>query len=189
MSRDVLSAAETLVATHPVRALDAVHIASAQLFAARIALPDLIFVSADAFSDDGCGCRRDDDQEHRTLQRDLCIALLTLRRISRAPGSTSSSGTRSGPSCRSRSGPLAFVVVGRKRRPASAAVLLRLVRVVRATPQCEIRDRRDASHGIRDEVMELEEAPLRAAAPAADKRALGAIALPHSPSHRGRNVP
>jgi len=48
VSRDVLSAAETLVATHPVRALDAVHIASAQLFAARIALPDLIFVSADA---------------------------------------------------------------------------------------------------------------------------------------------
>ena len=48
VSRDVLSAAETLVATHPVRALDAVHIASARLFAARIALPDLIFVSADA---------------------------------------------------------------------------------------------------------------------------------------------
>ena len=48
VSRDVLSAAETLVATHPVQALDAVHIASARLFAARIALPDLIFVSADA---------------------------------------------------------------------------------------------------------------------------------------------
>jgi uncharacterized protein len=48
VSSDVLSVAETLVATHPVRALDAIHIASAQLFAARIALPDLIFVSADA---------------------------------------------------------------------------------------------------------------------------------------------
>jgi hypothetical protein len=48
VSRDVLAAAETLVATHPLRALDALHVASAQLFAGRIAMPDLVFVSADA---------------------------------------------------------------------------------------------------------------------------------------------
>lgn len=48
VSSDVLSAAEMLVATHPVRALDAIHVASAGLFAQRIAQPDLLFVSADA---------------------------------------------------------------------------------------------------------------------------------------------
>jgi predicted nucleic acid-binding protein len=44
---DVLVAAETLVATHPIRTLDAIHIASARLFAARISMPGLTFVSAD----------------------------------------------------------------------------------------------------------------------------------------------
>lgn len=48
VSNDVLGAAETLVATHPLRTLDAIHVASAQLFSARIAAPDLVFVSADA---------------------------------------------------------------------------------------------------------------------------------------------
>jgi uncharacterized protein len=48
VGRLVLSAAETLVAAHPLRALDAIHVASAQLFASRIALPGLVFVSADA---------------------------------------------------------------------------------------------------------------------------------------------
>ena len=48
VSRDVLVAAETLVATHPLRALDAIHVASAQLFAGRLAAPKLLFVSADA---------------------------------------------------------------------------------------------------------------------------------------------
>jgi predicted nucleic acid-binding protein len=48
VSRDVLVAAEMLVATHPLRALDAIHVASAQLFAGRIAAPKLLFVSADA---------------------------------------------------------------------------------------------------------------------------------------------
>ena len=47
MSSDVLAAAETLVATHPIRALDAIHVASAQLFAARIKTPEFLFVSAD----------------------------------------------------------------------------------------------------------------------------------------------
>jgi predicted nucleic acid-binding protein len=47
VSRDVLATAETLVATHPLRALDAIHVASAQLFATRISQPDLLFVSAD----------------------------------------------------------------------------------------------------------------------------------------------
>jgi hypothetical protein len=48
VSSDVLAATETLVATHPLRALDAIHVASAQLFAGRIAVPGLVFVSADA---------------------------------------------------------------------------------------------------------------------------------------------
>jgi len=42
---DVLTAAETLVATHPIRTLDAIHVASAQLFAASVSA--LTFVSAD----------------------------------------------------------------------------------------------------------------------------------------------
>lgn len=44
---EVLAVAETLVATHPVRTLDAIHVASAQLFAARFSMPGLMFVSAD----------------------------------------------------------------------------------------------------------------------------------------------
>ncbi|MEX2271536.1 MAG: type II toxin-antitoxin system VapC family toxin [Vicinamibacterales bacterium] len=48
VSSEVLTTAETLVATHPLRALDAIHVASAQLFATRIAAPRLTFVSADA---------------------------------------------------------------------------------------------------------------------------------------------
>ena len=44
---EVLAAAGTLVATHPLRTLDAIHVASAQLFAARVTAPQLIFVSAD----------------------------------------------------------------------------------------------------------------------------------------------
>ena len=45
---DVLRTAEQLVAKHPLRALDAIHVASAQLFMARMATPDVRFVSADA---------------------------------------------------------------------------------------------------------------------------------------------
>jgi predicted nucleic acid-binding protein len=44
---DVLAVAETLVATHPIRTLDAIHVASAQLFAARVSMRGLVFVSAD----------------------------------------------------------------------------------------------------------------------------------------------
>jgi hypothetical protein len=44
---EVLTAAETLVATHPIRTLDAIHVASAQLFAGRVSMPALTFVSAD----------------------------------------------------------------------------------------------------------------------------------------------
>lgn len=44
---DVLAGAETLVAAHPIRTLDAIHVASAQLFAARGSIPGLTFVSAD----------------------------------------------------------------------------------------------------------------------------------------------
>jgi uncharacterized protein len=43
----VLAVAETLVATHPIRTLDAIHVASAQLFAARVSMRGLVFVSAD----------------------------------------------------------------------------------------------------------------------------------------------
>lgn len=47
VSREVLAAAETLTAAHSLRALDAIHVASAQLFAARISSPASTFVSAD----------------------------------------------------------------------------------------------------------------------------------------------
>jgi predicted nucleic acid-binding protein len=43
----VLSGAEALLSVHPLRPLDAIHVASAQLFAARLSVSDLIFVSAD----------------------------------------------------------------------------------------------------------------------------------------------
>ena len=46
-SREVLAAAERLAAAHPLRALDAIHVASAQVFAARLGSPAFIFVSAD----------------------------------------------------------------------------------------------------------------------------------------------
>jgi uncharacterized protein len=44
---EVLRGAEALVSAHPLRTLDAIHVASAQLFAARLSIADLIFVSAD----------------------------------------------------------------------------------------------------------------------------------------------
>jgi len=44
---EVLAAAETLAEAHPIRTLDAIHVASAQLFAARTSTPALTFVSAD----------------------------------------------------------------------------------------------------------------------------------------------
>lgn len=47
VSAQVLAAAETLCATHPLRALDAIHVASAQLFVARIPALEFVFVSAD----------------------------------------------------------------------------------------------------------------------------------------------
>lgn len=46
VSRRVLRDAETLVAGRPLRTLDALHVASAQLFATRVAVP-LLFVTAD----------------------------------------------------------------------------------------------------------------------------------------------
>ena len=45
---EVLASAEALAATYPVRTLDAIHVASAQLFQARMTTAELIFVSADA---------------------------------------------------------------------------------------------------------------------------------------------
>jgi hypothetical protein len=44
---DILAGADILMATHPIRTLDASHVASAQLFAARLSMPGLTFVSAD----------------------------------------------------------------------------------------------------------------------------------------------
>jgi uncharacterized protein len=44
----VLQSAELLVAKHPLRTLDAIHVASAQLFATRMTASKLRFVSADA---------------------------------------------------------------------------------------------------------------------------------------------
>jgi len=47
VGREVLARAEALVTAHPLRTLDAIHVASAQLFSSRLATPELIFVSAD----------------------------------------------------------------------------------------------------------------------------------------------
>jgi uncharacterized protein len=48
VTSDVLDNAETLVSTHPLRTLDAIHVASARLFALRLGRPSVLFVSADA---------------------------------------------------------------------------------------------------------------------------------------------
>jgi hypothetical protein len=45
---ELLQAAEKLVAALPVRTVDAIHVASARLFAAGLATSALTFVSADA---------------------------------------------------------------------------------------------------------------------------------------------
>ena len=47
VGKEVLAGAEKLVATHSIRTLDAVHVTSAQLFAARGSITSLTFVSAD----------------------------------------------------------------------------------------------------------------------------------------------
>jgi predicted nucleic acid-binding protein len=47
VSREALAAAETLSAAHPLRALDAIHVASAQMFATRLGSATFVFVSAD----------------------------------------------------------------------------------------------------------------------------------------------
>ena len=47
VSREVLGAAEILRAAHPLRALEAIHVASAQLLAGRIVSPAFTVVSAD----------------------------------------------------------------------------------------------------------------------------------------------
>jgi uncharacterized protein len=47
VSSEVLAAAEALAAAHPLRALDAIHVASAQLFEAHLPPPAPVFVSAD----------------------------------------------------------------------------------------------------------------------------------------------
>jgi hypothetical protein len=48
VSREVLATAESLSGAHPLRALDAIHVASAKLFADRLASPTFTFVSADS---------------------------------------------------------------------------------------------------------------------------------------------
>jgi predicted nucleic acid-binding protein len=48
VTSQVLQAAEKLVAAHPLRTLDAIHVASAERFADRLATSELTFVSADA---------------------------------------------------------------------------------------------------------------------------------------------
>ena len=47
VTAEVLTAAEKLVTAHPLRTLDAIHVASAQVFAAGVSESDLMFVSAD----------------------------------------------------------------------------------------------------------------------------------------------
>jgi uncharacterized protein len=47
VGHDIVTAAETLVADHPLRTLDAIHVASAQLFVSRMAMSELMFVTSD----------------------------------------------------------------------------------------------------------------------------------------------
>lgn len=47
VASEVLSAAEELAAAHPLRALDAIHLASARVLAGRMASTPVVFVSAD----------------------------------------------------------------------------------------------------------------------------------------------
>jgi predicted nucleic acid-binding protein len=47
VSREVLATAEALTSAHPLRALDAIHVASAKLFADRAAAQTFTFISAD----------------------------------------------------------------------------------------------------------------------------------------------
>ena len=47
ITSEVLQTAEILVSNHPLRTLDAIHVASAQLFAVRMTASKLLFVSAD----------------------------------------------------------------------------------------------------------------------------------------------
>jgi predicted nucleic acid-binding protein len=47
VSSEVLTTAESLAGAHPLRALDAIHVASAKLFGDRLASQTLTFVSAD----------------------------------------------------------------------------------------------------------------------------------------------
>jgi len=47
VSSEVLAAAEALTAAHPLRALDAIHVASARLFGARVTSPAFTFATAD----------------------------------------------------------------------------------------------------------------------------------------------
>ena len=55
VSREVLAAAESLSGAQPLRALDAIHVASAKLFADRTSLPTFTFVSADRRQTDAAG--------------------------------------------------------------------------------------------------------------------------------------
>ena len=52
---EVLASAEKLVAAHPLRTLDAIHVASARVFAAGVSESDLMFVSADKRHADAAG--------------------------------------------------------------------------------------------------------------------------------------
>lgn len=55
LGAEVLSGAEALVAVHPLRTLDAIHVASARLFASRLSMTDVMFVSADRRQTDAAG--------------------------------------------------------------------------------------------------------------------------------------
>jgi hypothetical protein len=63
------------------------------------------------------------------------------------------------------------------------------VGIVRSAAESEVVDGGRAAGGVRDDVMELEEFSLGAAALLATKRAAAPVALPHQPFDVGRNVP
>ncbi len=75
-----------------------------------------------------------------------------------------------------------------QQRQSSPEILLRLVQVVRSTPQFDVLDRRLTTDSMGFNVMELEEPALGTAPVRPHERAPAAVALPHLPPHGGRNV-
>ena len=91
-----------------------------------------------------------------------------------------------------RSGPSSRLVrrprLPHQQRQSTPEVLLRLVHVVRATPELDVLDRGRTTNGVGTHVVKLEEPALGTAPVRSDERAPATVAPPHLPPHGGRNV-